>query len=146
MKYTADCPECKEEFEVNGPRAAANGLECSFCGHKFQPETIHRTTTEEDATARATPAPQARAFPRQEYDEFEQIKGSARGASVICATVFVIACLTALWSLYLHITMEESVAVGFWIAGSGFSLAALLFIVAQLLHIRAALQKLYLKD
>jgi hypothetical protein len=44
MKYTANCPACEEEFEINGIASARAGLNCPKCGTGFVPDQIHRSS------------------------------------------------------------------------------------------------------
>lgn len=147
MKYTADCPECLAEFEVAGPKSAALGVVCKTCGHKFTPNEIHRIHATEDSEEskpelKASPSIKREAEPHNEkWKDYLALKDQATNLSLFCTIFFLIGVL----ALAVGLTGEPG-GTAFIIAGALISIAATFFIVAQLIHIRAALEKLSIKD
>lgn len=154
MKYTADCPECLAEFEVAGPKSAALGIQCKSCGHKFTPNTVHRLTSESDTVDDKRSAEGiVAAFKasmdskitdeasRQKWKDYFALKDLAATLSMICLFCIIVAGLALVTGL-----AGETRGTPLLISGAAFSSAVTLFVVTQLIHIRAALEKLSIKE
>lgn len=151
MKYTADCPECATEFEVGGPRTAANGIQCTFCGHKFTPEKISRIS--DDETSEVAPddvptktiteeisKPKAGSQPLKDQREYDQLK--TRGEAH-----FIFGLLCIFLSVVLMLIGFSDGNISF-LEGSGgfFSIGLILIFLSQCYYIRAGLEKLFTKE
>jgi predicted Zn finger-like uncharacterized protein len=141
MKYTADCPECLTDFEVDGPAVASRGVTCHRCGHKFTPEKIHRVQAEE---SNPLPPPDAARASSQKKDT-DKIGGTAQLLDFLSCAAVVIAVIILFFSAISRI------GEGDWGAGPAaargcFAFAMIAFFFAQLFHIRSALERLNNKD
>jgi hypothetical protein len=140
MKYTADCPSCSSEFEISGVGAATSGLKCPKCGTGFVPEKIHKC---------APPPPTLEEIEERErtyrWEQGQYELNILRQNAGTCMTWGVVILAASLLMALIGFANDSNVPC-FLVAGGLFPIAIIFIFFCQCLHIRAALQKLYLKD
>lgn len=160
-----NCPACETPIEAPANSVAA-GVRCPQCDTGFVPGTV-QTSDEavEGITGRDMPIGQIKSKPRDEirkdaerereqiklqkereahnekWKEYNGLKESAGTLSLLAVICVVIGALAT----FVGFTGETN-GIAFIVGGGSFSTAFTLFIVAQIIHIRAALEKLHLKD
>ena len=77
MRYTAECPNCQHEFDVNDT-VPAEGLYCPQCQSNFRPE---RLNSYGGPRLPLPPAPSSSIPPLTEHQKEEMKRISERGAS-----------------------------------------------------------------
>ncbi len=142
MKFTADCPSCEYEFEVGGVEAAKSGLKCPACGIGFVPGKIHRvepqpTPIPERVKDDVKPVTREDQAARTRREKIQGIEDAAENAKTFAwLSIFgwpFLSCVIA--------GIAGRFDVGIFLAISGVALGLFLHLIAQLLRIRAALEK-----
>jgi hypothetical protein len=144
MTYTAECPKCFNEFPVTGPEAAEAGLQCPWCEHEFTPEKIHRHAENDFPPEAPEREPSSgldkRVQPakRNQSDRLGEIASSVEMAAGITAAIGVlVGCAAGLSRI-----SDGQWGTGIWWAVALLPIAVMLYLFAQLLYIRAALDKI----
>jgi hypothetical protein len=145
MKYTANCPACAEEFEINGIASARAGLNCPKCGTGFVPDKVHRSS-EKISSEPASPEP----LSTQEIIEFsaqiglekrrKQIQNAA-DFFVLAAGIFLFFAIIAFGLAIYKSIVEQSGDWPTYLGASCVGISLWLYLIGQIIHIRANTEK-----
>jgi hypothetical protein len=141
MKYTANCPACNHEFEIAGIAAAKDGLKCPKCATGFVPEKVHRSDELEQK-----PAWEVKVVPNALTPE-DRLKRRRDGITNVAdnfssvALLFLILGIILLFVSVMRSLDGAEVVLG-WIISCGLiGTAFWMYLVAQIIHIRANTEK-----
>lgn len=123
--HVAECPKCGLTIATT-PHEAARGLNCGKCGTGFIPTKLSRLD------------PDAPAKPQSVNAQWLRVKRRAQLLSILGAVAFILAALIVASAIWSEKSGGNSVE-GFYTAGCVCAASIVLFLFAQLLHIRAAL-------
>ena len=121
-----NCPDCQTALEEN----SAGLLRCPGCNQLFNPSDF------------ANPAPESQAVPGIENlpSRKQRLERTAHGFTVIAGLLAAL-CVVGLFIGLLNIAANEPAAWPWWFAGACTAAAAWLFLIAQIVYIRANTEK-----
>ena len=125
--HIAECPKCRLTIATT-PHEAARGLKCGECGTGFIPTKLSRLD------------PDAPEKPQSVNAQWLRVKGRAQLLSILGAVAFILAMVIVAFSIWQSKAGGNGVE-GFYTAGCFCAASIVLFLFAQLLHIRAALER-----
>jgi len=166
-----NCPSCETPIEAPA-NAVAQGVKCPECNVGFVPAKVETSdeavepptgrnlelgnsipknrrelldaTREEKAREHFQNEQQAHQAKWREYGKLKQTAEHAAIVSILVAVIGIIALLVGVASLGGYDAHPNMTA--FEIASALFGVAFVLFLIAQVMHIRAGLEKLSIKD
>jgi heme A synthase len=166
-----NCPACETPIEAPAD-SVARGVRCPQCDTGFVPGKVQtsdeavaatysngaamkvgpriETMSREEAQALSqiqreqAAAKQLREERERKWTEYNRLKDAAESLTIVICVLAAIGFI----SLVVGAVSDDSPvhAIAFLIGGAAFSLLLTLFLIAQLIHIRAGLEKLSLKE
>jgi hypothetical protein len=134
MKYTANCPSCDHEFEIGGIAVAKSGLQCPKCGTGFVPDQVNKV----GEIPELVPENQFTPGPQKLSSESERLAEKGQAWEYMAAFFSVVG-LGALAVLIYGGTDSSRPAL--YVFAGCVSAAIWIYLIAQLIHIRALLSK-----
>lgn len=133
------CPRCQQPFMPKKGAKSDDLLLCPNCMIQFQPLSVAETavTSKSSITPKYTP-PSVRS--PTEYTTVEKIRNRAEGLSVLSAIVLIIGVIAGGFAVANSNSGENS-GNGYVIAGSCVGFSIWLYLIAQVMHIRANTEK-----
>jgi len=129
------CGNCAHPIEATVDMRSAE-VACPSCGKRL---TVWQTYSPSEFKAFNERKKASQAAPPETSKERENLRGAADGFMLVSGILMVFAMVAVLW--FFFVTDNRSSFIPLYMAGAAVALALWSFLIAQLIHIRAALAK-----